>query len=472
MEVGSNPLHPSGRRATTPMKRINEWKREAIRSLKSVIGNRKGRISMEKFVIEGKHALSGDVTPAGNKNATLPILAATLLTEGEIVLHNVPRIGDVGTMLRLLAEMGVAVAEDGHTLRLCAKDAQLARLPAELFQQIRGSMLLAGPLLGRFGQATLPLPGGDRIGRRRVDTHLLALEALGAEIDFNNYDFRMHTAGLRGADILLDEMSVTATENAVMAAVLAKGTTIIRNAASEPHVQDLCRLLNVLGAQIEGIGSNTLTIHGVERLAGGEYRISADYLEVGSFLGLGAVTRGEIRIHGVVPEHLRMINLVFADRLGVQMRLEGDTLIVADEQDLHIREDVGGAVPKIDDAPWPQFPADLMSNALVVATQAKGTVLIHEKMFESRLYFVDKLIAMGAKIILCDPHRAVIVGPASLHGQELTSPDIRAGMALLIAALAAEGISAIANVGQIDRGYEAIDVKLQGLGAHIERVKA
>ena len=280
----------------------------------------------------------------------------------------------------------------------------------------------------------------------------------------------MRTDGLRGADILLDEASVTGTENAVMAAVLAKGTTIIRNAASEPHVQDLCQLLNCLGAQIEGIGTNTLTIEGVDRLGGGEFTISPDYLEVGSFLGLGAVTRGELRIHGVVPEHMRMINFVFAERLGVQMRMEGDVLIVADEQNLRIREDIGGAVPKIDDAPWPQFPADLMSIALVVATQAQGTVLIHEKMFESRLYFVDKLIGMGAKIILCDPHRAVIVGPSPLHGQELSSPDIRAGMALLIAALAAENTSTIANVGQIDRGYQQIDRKLRGLGAHIERV--
>jgi len=426
---------------------------------------------MEKFVIEGKHTLTGDVTPAGNKNAALPILAATLLTEGEVTLHNVPRIGDVGTMLQLLGEMGVRVEDEGSSLRLCARDAGVARLRSELFQLIRGSMLLAGPLLTRFGRAVIPLPGGDRIGRRRMDTHLLALEALGAQIDFKRHDFTMRTDGLRGADILLDEMSVTATENAVMAAVLARGTTIIRNAASEPHVQDLCCFLNILGAQIEGIGSNTLVIHGVQRLAGGEFTISPDYLEVGSFLGLGAVTRGEIRIHGVVREHMRMINWVFGRRLGVAMQMVGDTLIVADEQELVISEDVGGAVPKIDDAPWPQFPADLMSIALVVATQTRGTVLLHEKMFESRLYFVDKLIAMGAKIILCDPHRAVIVGPSTLHGQELSSPDIRAGMALLIAALAAEGASTIANVGQIDRGYQAIDAKLRGLGAHIERVR-
>ncbi len=427
---------------------------------------------MEKFIIHGGYPLNGDVTPAGNKNAALPILAATLLTGCDVTLHNVPRIGDVGTMLQLLQEMGVSAHNGGNTLRICAEDARFSRPRPELFQQIRGGMLLAGPLLARFGQAILPAPGGDRIGRRRVDTHLLALEALGAEIEFDRQDFIMRTAGLRGADIFLDEMSVTATENAVMAAVLAKGTTIIRNAASEPHVQDLCQMLSNLGARIAGIGSNTLTIEGVEQLGSGEYRISPDYLEVGSFLGLGAVTRGELRIHGVVPEHLRMINLVFRERLGVNMQLAGDTLIVADKQDLRIHEDIGGAVPKIDDAPWPQFPADLMSIALVVATQAKGTVLIHEKMFESRLYFVDKLMGMGARVILCDPHRAVIVGPAQLRGAELSSPDIRAGMALLIAALAAEGDSAILNIGQIDRGYQSIDTKLRGLGAQIERVKA
>ncbi len=424
---------------------------------------------MEKFIIEGGHPLTGDVTPAGNKNAALPLLAAVFLTEKEVTLHNVPRIGDVGTMLQLLGEMGVKVRDEGSTLHLCAGDARFAHPRADLFQQIRGSMLLAGPMLGRFGQAVLPLPGGDRIGRRRVDTHLLALEALGTQVDFNARDFTMRTTGLHGADILLDEMSVTGTENAVMAAVLAKGTTIIRNAASEPHVQDLCQMLNCLGADIQGVGSNTIIVHGVDRLGGGSFRISPDYLEVGSFLGLGAVTQGEIRIHGIVPEHMRMINWIFAERLGVNLRVQGDTLIVADEQDLTIREDIGGAVPKIDDAPWPQFPADLMSIALVVATQAKGTVLMHEKMFESRLYFVDKLIGMGAKIILCDPHRAVIVGPAALHGQELSSPDIRAGMALLIAALAARGTSAIANINQIDRGYQNIDSKLQALGAHLKR---
>ncbi len=429
---------------------------------------------METFVIEGGHPLTGDVTPAGNKNAALPLLAAVLLTDGQVTLRNVPRIGDVGTMLQLLNDMGVSVDQQGTTVRLCAKDAMLGHMRYDLFTQIRGSMLLAGPLLGRFGKAVLPIPGGDRIGRRRVDTHIMALEALGARCEFNNKDFTMTCAngGLHGADILLDEASVTGTENAVMAAVCAKGETIIRNAACEPHVQDLCNLLNGCGATIGGVGSNTLMIEGVDSLGNGELTISPDYLEVGSFLGLGAVTRGELRIHGVMPEHMRMINWTFRERLGVRMRMEGDTLIVADEQDLCIREDLGGAVPKIDDAPWPQFPADLMSIALIVATQAKGTVLMHEKMFESRLYFVDKLIGMGAKIILCDPHRAVIVGPAQLYGQELASPDIRAGMALLIAALAAKGTSTIANVGQIDRGYQDIDLKLQALGANLKRVKS
>jgi UDP-N-acetylglucosamine 1-carboxyvinyltransferase len=425
---------------------------------------------MEKFVIEGGQPLAGEVTPAGNKNAALPILAAALLTEGVVTLHNMPIIGDVRTMLQLLGELGVTTEINGTTVRLCARDARQTPVRPELFQHIRGSILLAGPLLGRFGQATVPLPGGDRIGRRRVDTHLLALQGLGAQIGFDQQGFAMTTPGLRGSDILLDEMSVTATENAVMAAALARGTTILRNAASEPHVQDLCNLLRTLGADIEGVGSNTLVIRGVERLGGGEFTISPDYIEIGSYVGLGAVTPGEIRIRGIVPEHLRMVNLVFADRLGVNMRIEGDVLVVSDHQDLAIREDIGGAVPKIDDAPWPQFPADLMSIALIVATQARGTVLIHEKMFESRLYFVDRLIGMGAKIILCDPHRAVIVGPSPLHGQELSSPDIRAGMALLIAALAAHGTSTIANIGQIDRGYQAIDEKLRALGAHIERV--
>ncbi|MBC8448221.1 MAG: UDP-N-acetylglucosamine 1-carboxyvinyltransferase [Chloroflexi bacterium] len=426
---------------------------------------------MSTFIIEGGHPLSGSVIPSGNKNAALPILAASLLTDQPVTLHNVPRIGDVETMLQLLADLGVEVEERNEsTLTLQARQVHKATLDAGLCKQIRASILLAGPLLARCGELQLPLPGGDVIGRRRVDTHLLALKALGSQVSFDR-GFEMRVGRLRGADVLLDEASVTATENGIMAAVLAEGTTVIRNAASEPHVQDLCRFLNSLGARIEGIGSNTLVIEGVSRLRGGEFTICPDHTEVGSFIGLGAVTEGEIRICGVNRQHLRMMDMVFRKRLGVRMHYEGDTLVVEDNQELVIQPDVGGAVPKIENAPWPAFPADVLSIALVVSTQARGTVLIHEKMFESRLYFVDKLISMGAQIILCDPHRCVVVGPSPLHGQELTSPDIRAGMALLIAALCAEGQSVIGNIGQIDRGYERIDEKLRKLGARIERAE-
>jgi UDP-N-acetylglucosamine 1-carboxyvinyltransferase len=426
---------------------------------------------MAKFIIEGQCCLRGTVKPSGNKNAALPLLAASLLTDQPVVLRNVPRIRDVEDMLNLLVDLGVSVRETGdHEWTIHAQEVRKTRPDPLLCSRIRGSILLAGPMLARVGQIELPLPGGDVIGRRRVDTHLLALGALGADVRVDG-SYHMRTRGLRGDDILLDETSVTATENAIMGAVLARGTTIIRNAASEPHVQELCHFLNALGARISGIGSNTLVVEGVERLGGGSFTISPDHIEVGSFIGLGAVTRGEIRIAGVVPDHLRMIWLVFR-RLGVEMRLEGNDLIVADEQNLQVVEDVHGAIPKIDDAPWPAFPADMMSIALVVATQARGTILIHEKMFESRLYFVDKLIQMGARIILCDPHRAVVVGPSSLHGERLESPDIRAGMALLIAALCAKGRSVIGNIGQIDRGYERIDEKLRALGAPIERVES
>jgi UDP-N-acetylglucosamine 1-carboxyvinyltransferase len=337
-----------------------------------------------------------------------------------------------------------------------------------LFQRTRGSITLIGPMLARAGRIQLPSPGGDKIGRRRVDTHLLALEEMGAQIVYNG-GFSLNTPGLHGADILLDEMSVTATENVIMAAALAKGVTIIRNAASEPHVQDLCLCINAMGGKIDGVGSNILTIEGVPCLHGGEFTISPDHIEIGSFIGLGAVTAGELRIRGVNPQHMRMIDAVFSKRLGVRLHYEGSTLVVEDEQDLEIQPDVGGAVPKIENAPWPAFPADVLSIALVVATQARGTVLIHDKMFESRLYFTDKLIALGAQIILCDPHRAVVVGPTALRGNTVVSPDIRAGMALVIAALAAEGTSEIGNIGQIDRGYEHLEEKLLAVGARIER---
>jgi UDP-N-acetylglucosamine 1-carboxyvinyltransferase len=425
---------------------------------------------MTQFIIQGGHALNGIVIPSGNKNAALPMLAACLLTDEPVVLHNVPRIRDVGTMVELLQTIGVDVRREGDgTLVLHACNVRPAEFEPALFRHIRGSILLAGPMVARFGRVELPRPGGDMIGRRRVDTHMLALLALGAELKLNE-TFRLEATKLKGADILLDQASVTGTENAVMAAALARGTTVIRNAASEPHVQELCRLINNMGGQIEGIGSNTLTIHGVDRLSGGEFTLGSDFMEIGSFIGLAAVTGGEILIKKAVPEHMRMVAMVY-ERLGVRIEVHGEDILVPREQSLAVVPDLGDAIPEIADMPWPAFPPDLMSVALVVATQASGTVLFHEKMFESRLYFVDKLIGMGARIILCDPHRAVVQGPAQLNGDELVSPDIRAGMALLIAALCARGESVIRNISQIDRGHERIDEKLKGLGAHIERVE-
>jgi UDP-N-acetylglucosamine 1-carboxyvinyltransferase len=436
---------------------------------------------MTSFVIEGGHPIQGEIRPVGNKNAALPMLAACLLTDDPITLHNLPQIDDVHTMLRLLQGLGVEVATTGNSVTLCARDADSTTPDPELFAQIRGSLTVMGPLLTRFHHfGVQSSAGGDSIGRRRIDTHIQVFGEMGAQLSSNG-KFELRTdRRLSGADILLDEASVTATENGIMAAALARGTTILRNAASEPHVQDLCRLLTAMGCPIEGIGTNTLTIHGQESLRRAEFRISPDFVEVGSYIGLGAITPGELRIVGVVPDDLRMVRMVFEGRLGVRMRLEENpaaplqetyTLVVAPEQELRIRPDFGGAVPKIDDAPWPAFPPDLMSIALVTATQAQGTVILHEKMYESRLFFVDKLIAMGAQIILCDPHRAVIVGPSKLVGQQVSSPDIRAGMALVLAALAAQGVTTIGNVRQIDRGYEQIDQKLRALGACIERVE-
>jgi UDP-N-acetylglucosamine 1-carboxyvinyltransferase len=436
---------------------------------------------MTSFVIEGGYPLHGTVQPIGNKNAALPLLAACLLTDESITLHNVPEIGDVNTMLAILGQLGVEIDRRGSTITLCARNVNRTDPNAQLFAQIRGSLTLMGPLLARFQRFSVKTAaGGDDIGRRRIDTHLQVLEGLGARLEVNG-KFALQAEGrLRGSDILLDETSVTATENGVMAAALAQGTTILRNTASEPHVQDLCHLLVEMGCPIEGIGSNMLIVHGQERLRGGEFYVSPDFIEIGSFIGLGAITPGELRIQGVVPDHLRMMNMVFRDRLGVRMHLEHDpravphlahTLVVEDEQELTIKADFGGAVPKIDDAPWPAFPPDLMSIALVMATQAQGTVILHEKMYESRLYFVDRLITMGAQIILCGPHRAVVVGPRQLVGQPVSSPDIRAGMALVLAALAADGVTTIGNVQQIDRGYQRIDEKLRNLGARIQRTE-
>jgi UDP-N-acetylglucosamine 1-carboxyvinyltransferase len=427
---------------------------------------------LESFVIEGSHALGGDISAAGNKNGALPILAATLLTGEPVRLSNVPRIRDVETMVELIADLGVEIDWSGpNEVRVQAADVRKVELDALLSERIRASFLLAGPLLARFGRAVLPPPGGDVIGRRRLDTHVHAFVELGVRVDVNGR-FELDAAGgLTGADVFLDEASVMGTENAVMAAVLARGRTKLENAACEPHVQDLCRFLVSLGARIEGIGSNVLHIEGVESLGGGEYRVGPDHIEVASFIGLAAVTGGDVTVHEVEPRDLTAILPVFA-RLGVEVEVGKTSIRVPPNQELVITDDLGGHVPKIDDGPWPAFPADLTSIAVVVATQARGTVLVFEKMFESRLFFVDKLVNMGARIILCDPHRVVVSGPSKLYGERLTSPDIRAGMAMLIASLCAEGTSTIGNIGEIDRGYERIDERLRGLGARIERREA
>jgi UDP-N-acetylglucosamine 1-carboxyvinyltransferase len=430
----------------------------------------------ECFVIEGGSPLTGEVSPSGNKNAALPALAAALLTDEPVILRNLPAIRDVATMGDLLRALGVSVRRiDARTWELHAQEvhapfqqASSEAMRPELFRAIRGSILIAGPLLARMGALSVPAPGGDVIGRRRVDTHFLAFQAMGAEVDVHEGKFHLESPGLRGADILLDEASVTGTENAVMAAVLAQGTTVIRNAASEPHVQDLCRMLNAMGARIEGLGTNTLVIQGVARLHGTDFTLSSDHIEVGSYIALAAATGGELLIRNAVPEHLRMI-LMYFERLGVRAEVRGTDLFIGADQPLRVVPDMGGAIPSFADAPWPAFPADLMSIALVLATQCEGVILFHEKMFESRLFFVDKLIPMGARIVLCDPHRALVYGPSRLHGDEMESPDIRAGMAMLIAALAAEGTSTICNIRQIDRGYERIEEKLRPLGARIER---
>jgi UDP-N-acetylglucosamine 1-carboxyvinyltransferase len=424
----------------------------------------------ESFVIEGGRPLSGRITAAGNKNGALPILAACLLTSEPVVLRNVPRIRDVETMVALITALGADAEWLGENeVRVHAADVPSYELDAELASRIRASFLLAGPLLARLGRASVPPPGGDVIGRRRLDPHIHAFAELGAQIDIGAR-FELRTDGLRAKPIFLDEASVMATENAVMAASLTPGETVIGNAACEPHIQDLCRFLVSLGAEIEGIESNVLRVRGVESLSGGEWRIGPEHIEVGSFLGLAAVTGGDVTIDEVEPNDLLSILPTF-ERLGVHVEIDGTSVHVPPNQELVIRDDLGDQIPKIEDGTWPAFPADLTSIAVIVATQARGTVLIFEKMFESRLFFVDKLVSMGARIILCDPHRAVVTGPAKLYGQQMSSPDIRAGMAMLLAALCAEGISTIGNIGEIDRGYERIDERLRSLGARIERIE-
>ncbi len=424
---------------------------------------------METFVIEGGHRLSGTITPAGNKNAALPLLAACLLSDQPIILRNMPDIADVRVKVQLLQSLGIECSWlEENVLRVHAATINTSEPDIALARRIRTSILLAGPLLVRTGRAVLARPGGDSIGHRRLDTHFLALLALGAEVEVTKQAYELQTNGLVGTDIFLDEMSVTGTEQAIMAAVLANGTTTIVNAASEPHVQDLCRCLFAMGAKITGIGTNTLQIQGVSRLNGTEYTLGPDFMEVGSFIGLAAVTGSNIRIANARPEEHRITRIMFG-RLGMTWNDEGPDIVIPGDQELRVRDDLHGVVPKIDDMPWPGFPPDLMSIALVIATQAHGTVLIHEKMFDGRLFFVDKLLSMGARVILCDPHRAVVVGPAKLYGERLTSPDIRAGMALVIAALCAKGTSIISNIAQIDRGYQRIEQRLAALGARIER---
>jgi UDP-N-acetylglucosamine 1-carboxyvinyltransferase len=428
---------------------------------------------MDKFIVDGGIPLSGEMTPAGNKNAALPLLAACLLTEEPVILRNVPQIRDVRDMRQLLESLGVEIQDlGGSTWQITARELRPANLDPDMCRRIRASILLAAPMILRAGGLILPPPGGDVIGRRRLDTHILAFRALGAQVDFDRarsvFDFRAPTSGLRGTTMLLDEASVLGSENAIMAAVLAKGTTVISNVASEPHVQQVCELLNAMGAQIAGIGSNTLTIHGVDRLHGAEFSVGPDYLEVISFVGAAVVTRGSIRVRQAGSQYLGMIRMVF-NRMGVDWLVDGEDIIVPAEQRLQVEPDLGNAIPEIKTNIWPAFPTDLMSIAIAVATQARGSILFHDWMYPSRMFFVDKLVGMGAQIVLCDPHRCIVTGPTRLFGEKVESPDIRAGMTLVLAALAAEGRSVIRNVGQIDRGYERVDEKLRLLGARIER---
>ena len=430
-----------------------------------------GTASPIQYVVEGGHRLSGTIEPAGNKNAALPIIAAALLTEHPVTLQNVPRIRDTETLVELIRSVGASAEwRARNTLAIHAKTIRAADLDPVLCARIRASILLAGPLLARCGEVMLPPPGGDVIGRRRLDTHFLAFEQLGASVTASER-LEFKAKRLKGADVFLDEPSVTATENALMAAVAAHGTTYLRNVASEPHVQDLAHFLVALGARIEGIGTNTMIVHGPATLGSANYTIQPDHIEVGSLIGLAAVTRSPLCIARAGVEHLRSIGMGF-ERLGVVCEVDGDDLIVPDHQTLKIRDDIGGHVPKLEDQPWPAFPADLMSIAIVTATQCDGVILMFEKMFESRMFFVDKLIAMGARIVLCDPHRAIVAGPSRLRGALMTSPDIRAGMAMLLAAVCAKGTSTINNADQIERGYERIDERLNALGARITRVPA
>lgn len=425
---------------------------------------------MHEYRIEGGFPIKGKITAAGNKNAALPCIAATLLTEEKVTLRNIPEIEDAGVMFKILQGLGASVKKvEKHVWEVTAQKIEATLIPPELSKKIRASILFAGPLIARFGKASMMPPGGDVIGRRRLDTHFLALTELGARVDIDG-KFEFSANKLVGDDIFLDETSVTATENALMAAVLAEGRTTITNAASEPHVQDLCKMLVAMGAKITGVGSNILTIDGVKKLHGCDFAIGPDYMEIGSFIGLAAATRGSVTIENINPPDMRPLRIAFG-KLGIRWNITGNTLEVAANQDMKVNPDLGGMIPKIDDSPWPGFPPDLTSIMTVVATQVEGNVLIFEKMFESRMFFVDKLIGMGARITLCDPHRAVVSGPCVLHGDKLVSPDVRAGMAMVIAAMIARGESSISNVYQIERGYENLIPRLKALGARIECVE-
>lgn len=426
--------------------------------------------STNTYAIRGGTRLQGTIRVKGNKNSALPCITACLLTKEPVILRDIPEIQDVRVLLEIVSELGAKVQRKKHgCYEIHSANIDSAQIPEELGRSVRASVLFAGPLLARLGEVVLPPPGGDVIGRRRLDTHFHALKELGARLKMND-NFSLVVKRLKGASIFMDEASVTATENAIMAAVLAKGETVISNAASEPHVQDLCRMLISMGASINGVGSNILYIEGVESLHGTEFTIGPDHMETGSFIGLAAVTGSELTIDNICEDHLRMMKITFG-RLGIRWETDGNTLHISGDQKLEVVPDIGGAIPKIDDAPWPGFPADLTSIMTVVATQVKGTVLIHEKLFESRMFFVDKLIEMGAGIILCDPHRAVVSGPSRLRGSYLVSPDVRAGMAMVIAALCAEGASTIDNVYQIERGYENLVDRLKELGADMRRVR-
>jgi UDP-N-acetylglucosamine 1-carboxyvinyltransferase len=425
---------------------------------------------MEKFLIDGGVPLSGTLVPAGNKNAALPILASAVLTDDEVVVRNVPRIRDVDAMLEILRSIGVDVLWRGpNEISLCAAGVDEVAIEEELAERIRASFLLAGPLLARFHRAIMPPPGGDVIGRRRLDPHLDAFRAMGAAVECGREIVLTAPGALKPTDVFMDEPSVMATENVLMAAALTPGTTVIGNAACEPHVQDLARMLLKMGADIQGIGSNVITVNGAARLHGCEHEVAPDHIEIGSFMALAGVTGGELRIKDTVPSDLRMIRLVFSS-MGLRSELDGNDVVVPGGQKLVTSSDVGGYKCKVQDGPWPAFPADLTSIAVALATQAEGSILVHEWMFENRLIFTDKLILMGADIVLCDPHRAIITGPRRLRGERVESPDIRAGMAMLLAALCADGRSEIGNIRQIDRGYERIDERLRELGARIERV--